>query len=103
MGQPVMFLHADLRRFVKAVEKCENPLCLVSGVATLPRDRAETGAEGRQVIGRDGAVSNVSNGDSDLPDSNVVGCVVKACYGLSFPKPEGGIVTVSYPIMLQPG
>jgi hypothetical protein len=32
-----------------------------------------------------------------------VNCVVKAFYGLSFPKPEGGIVTVSYPIMLQPG
>ena len=31
------------------------------------------------------------------------GCVVKAFYGLSFPKPEGGIVTVSYPIILQPG
>ncbi len=57
----------------------------------------------RFVIGRDGAVSNVSNGGSDLPDSNVVNCVVKAFYGLSFPKPEGGIVTVQYPIMLQPG
>jgi hypothetical protein len=57
----------------------------------------------RFVIGRDGAVSNVSNGGSDLPDSNVVNCVVKAFYGLSFPKPEGGIVTVQYPIMLEPG
>jgi hypothetical protein len=56
----------------------------------------------RFVIGRDGAVSNVSNGGSDLPDSNVVNCVVKAFYGLSFPKPEGGIVTVQYPIMLEP-
>ena len=57
----------------------------------------------RFVIGRDGAVSNASNGGSDLPDSGVVSCVVSAFYGLSFPQPEGGIVTVVYPIMLSPG
>src|SRR5882724_5462883 len=55
------------------------------------------------VSGRDGAVSNVSNGGSDLPDSGVVSCVLSAFYGLSFPQPEGGIVTVVYPIMLAPG
>jgi hypothetical protein len=57
----------------------------------------------RFVIGRDGAVSNVSNGGSDLPDGGVVSCVISAFYGLSFPQPEGGIVTVVYPIMLAPG
>jgi hypothetical protein len=29
--------------------------------------------------------------------------VVTHRYGLSFPEPEGGIVTVVYPIMLSPG
>jgi hypothetical protein len=29
--------------------------------------------------------------------------VASAFYGLSFPTPENGIVTVSYPIMLTPG
>jgi hypothetical protein len=57
----------------------------------------------RFVIGRDGTVSNVQNGGSDLPDAGVVGCVVGAYYGLSFPQPEGGIVSVVYPIMFQPG
>ena len=57
----------------------------------------------RFVIGRDGAVSNVANGGSDLPDSGVVSCVIGAYYGLSFPAPENGIVTVSYPIMFTPG
>ncbi len=52
----------------------------------------------RFVIGRDGAVSNAGDGGSDLPDPRVVSCVVKAFYGLSFPQPEGGIVTVTYPI-----
>ena len=58
----------------------------------------------RFVIGRDGAVSNVANGGSDLPDSGVVSCVRRApSTGLSFPQPEGGIVTVVYPIMFAPG
>jgi hypothetical protein len=52
----------------------------------------------RFVIGRDGAVSSVQDGGSDLPDPGVVSCVVRAFYGLSFPQPEGGIVTVTYPI-----
>ena len=55
------------------------------------------------VIGRDGAVSSVQNAGSDLPDSSVVSCVTRSFYGLSFPSPENGIVTVTYPIMLTPG
>ena len=76
-------------------------LCYEQGLGKNPNLTGRVGV--RFVIGRDGAVSNVSNGGSDLPDSNVVNCVVKAFYGLSFPKPEGGIVTVTYPIMLEPG
>lgn len=57
----------------------------------------------RFVIGRDGSVGSVGNGGSDLPDGGVVSCVVRAFYGLSFPQPEGGIVTVTYPIIFSPG
>jgi hypothetical protein len=57
----------------------------------------------RFAINRDGAVTVAANGGSDLPDSGVVECVVRAYYGLSFPAPEGGIVTVVYPIMFAPG
>ena len=42
-------------------------------------------------------------GGGDLPDGNVVSCVTRAFYGLSFPQPEGGIVKVTYPIMFSPG
>ncbi len=56
----------------------------------------------RFVIGRDGAVSNVGNGGSDLPDAGVVSCVARAFYGLSFPAPDSGIVTVTYPIVFSP-
>ncbi len=57
----------------------------------------------RFVIGRTGAVTNVANGGSSLPASDVVNCVVRAFYGLSFPAPEGGLVTVSYPLSFSPG
>jgi hypothetical protein len=56
----------------------------------------------RFVIGRDGAVSNVADGGSDIPDPSVASCVVRAFYGLSFPQPEWGIVTVTYPIAFSP-
>jgi hypothetical protein len=56
----------------------------------------------RFVIGRDGSVGSASNGGSDLPDSGVVSCVVRGFFGLSFPAPESGIVTVTYPIAFSP-
>ncbi len=76
-------------------------MCYEQGLGRNPNLEGRVSA--RFVIGRDGSVSNVSNGGSDLPDSGVVSCVVSAFYGLSFPQPEGGIVTVVYPIMLAPG
>jgi len=54
------------------------------------------------VIGRDGAVSTVRSGGSDLPDANVVACVLRTYHSLSFPAPKDGIVTVSYPLMFSP-
>jgi hypothetical protein len=76
-------------------------LCYEGGLRNNPALQGRV--EVRFVIGRDGAVSSVSNGNSDLPDARAVECVVKAYYGLSFPQPEGGIVTVVYPIMFSPG
>jgi hypothetical protein len=76
-------------------------MCYEQGLARNPNLEGRVSV--RFVIGRDGSVSNVANGGSDLPDSGVVQCVVRAYYGLSFPQPEGGIVTVVYPIMFAPG
>jgi hypothetical protein len=56
----------------------------------------------RFVIGREGEVSSAANGGSDLPDAGVVSCVTRAFYGLSFPHPASGIVTVTYPIVFSP-
>ncbi len=55
------------------------------------------------IIDREGGVSSVSDGGSDIADRSVASCVVRAFSGLSFPKPEGGVVTVVYPIMFSPG
>jgi hypothetical protein len=76
-------------------------LCYEQGLGANPNLEGRVSV--RFVINRDGSVSNVSNGGSSIPDSGVVNCVVRAFYGLSFPKPEGGIVTVVYPIMFAPG
>lgn len=75
--------------------------CYENGLRSNPNLTGRVTA--RFVIGREGSVTNVQNGGSDLPDSAVVSCVVSAFYGLSFPTPEAGIVTVSYPIMFSPG
>jgi hypothetical protein len=74
--------------------------CYENGLRTNPNLTGRVTA--RFIIGRDGGVSSVANGGSDLPDASVVSCVVSAFYGLSFPAPDGGIVTVSYPLMLTP-
>jgi len=54
------------------------------------------------VINRDGSVLTTQDSGSDLPDQSVVQCVVRAFSNLSFPQPEGGIVTVVYPLLLNP-
>ena len=45
----------------------------------------------------------MSDGGSDLPDADVVGCVLRAFETLEFPPPVGGKVTVVYPVLFAPG
>ena len=54
------------------------------------------------VIGTDGSVKSVAERGSTLKDPAMRACVAKAFYGLSFPNPEGGSVTVTYPIHFTP-
>jgi hypothetical protein len=76
-------------------------VCYESG---LGRNSELTGrVSARFVIGRDGKVSNVADGGSDVPDAEVVSCTLQAFYGIEFPPPANGIVTVVYPIMFAPG
>jgi hypothetical protein len=57
----------------------------------------------RFIIERDGQVRRSDPDCSSMPDPEVVRCVVEGYKTLSFPEPEGGIVTVVYPIMFSPG
>lgn len=75
--------------------------CYERGLAKNPK--LEGRVTVRFVIASDGSVSDTANGGSDLPDEEVVECVIRGFVGLRFPAPTGGIVTVQYPIMLQPG
>ncbi|MBS2016452.1 MAG: AgmX/PglI C-terminal domain-containing protein [Deltaproteobacteria bacterium] len=76
-------------------------LCYEAGLRSNP------GLSGRVatkfVIDRNGSVSQASDAGSDLPDQQVVSCIVRSFHNLSFPSPEGGIATVTYPIVLAPG
>lgn len=74
--------------------------CYEQGLGRNPSLEGRVSA--RFMIDRDGSVSNVANGGSDLPDSQVVDCVLRVYYRLSFPAPEGGVVSVTYPLNFQP-
>lgn len=75
-------------------------LCYEKGLGSNPSLSGRVSV--RFVIGRNGAVSNVANAGATLASSEVVNCVVRAFYGLSFPQPEGGLVTVTYPLAFTP-
>jgi len=55
----------------------------------------------RFVIGSDGSVTSASDGGSTMPDRDVIQCCVSRAKTLSFPAPEGGIVTVTYPFVFK--
>jgi hypothetical protein len=75
--------------------------CYERGLATNPNLTGRVAV--RFLISRDGTVSNAASAGSSLPDAEVTSCVVGKFYGLSFPKPENGTVSVTYPIMFSPG
>jgi ankyrin repeat protein len=58
----------------------------------------------RFVIGKDGSVTKAKNVDVDLSARReTIECAVQAVRGLTFPKPNGGPVTVVYPWWFGPG
>ena len=76
-------------------------LCYENGMRNNPNLQGRVTV--KFVIDRSGAVAMTADGGSDIPDAAVVGCVVRGFSNLSFPQPEGGMVTVVYPIMFAPG
>jgi hypothetical protein len=76
-------------------------LCYENGLKSNPTLSGRVSV--KFVIDRSGAVSTAQDGGSELPDQGVISCVVRGFGNLSFPQPEGGIVTVVYPIIFNPG
>jgi hypothetical protein len=72
-------------------------LCYENGLRSNPNLQGRVAV--KFVIDRNGSVSMTADGGSDLPDQGVVQCVVQGFGNLTFPQPEGGMVTVVYPIM----
>jgi hypothetical protein len=54
-------------------------------------------------ISPSGAVSEVSDGGSDLSDRQVVDCIAEGFYALRFPEPQHGQVNVLYRIGFTSG
>ena len=57
----------------------------------------------RFAISPSGAVSEVSDGGSDLSDRQVVDCIAEGFYALRFPEPAHGQVNVLYRIVFDAG
>lgn len=75
--------------------------CYEQGLAKNPNLEGRVAV--RFVIDRTGGVSTASPEPGGLPDSAVSRCVAQGFLGLSFPPPEAGIVTVTYPLLFSPG
>jgi hypothetical protein len=96
--------------------------CYEAGLARTPTLRGKITT--KFVIARDGTVSSADDvhdttplamefppefqlpdpaSEPRFPDPAVVACVVARFKALTFPEPEGGIVTVVYPIIFAPG
>lgn len=57
----------------------------------------------KYVINLDGTTQQASDDGSTLPDPQVVQCVVAGFAKLVYPPPQGGYVTVVYPVQFDPG
>ncbi len=75
--------------------------CYMMGLTRNPSLAGHVGV--KFSIDRTGAVSMAVDSGSTLPDSAVNQCVVRSFTSLSFPAPDGGIVTVNYGFAFSPG
>jgi hypothetical protein len=57
----------------------------------------------KYAFGEDGITTEAADDKSTLPDAGVVACVVGEFRKLTYPKAQGGNVTVVYPIQFAPG
>jgi hypothetical protein len=76
-------------------------LCYENGLRSKPDLAGRVTVRFR--IDNSGAVAEAKRDPTTtMPDSAAVDCIVRGYANLSFPQPEGGEVTVVYPIDFQP-
>lgn len=72
--------------------------------ASLAKDPKVQGVVAVKVqLDQNGAITDVSDGGSDVTDKDLVTCVLGVFRGLTFPRPEGGVVTAVYAVRLSNG
>jgi hypothetical protein len=74
-------------------------LCYQQGLSNHPALEGQVVTQ--FVILRDGSVTRVT-ATGALPDAEVKACIASALSTVRFPQPEGGVVRVTYPLMLTP-
>jgi hypothetical protein len=87
---------------VRAVVRSSFPRLRACYEAALSKDPTLAGhVKARIVIGSEGRVASVAADSSNLPDP-VVRCVLDELGKLVFPRPDGGSLTVLYPVAFAP-
>lgn len=74
--------------------------CYEDGLRTNPKLEGRVAV--RFTIERSGEITDVSVASADLPNPAVIACVKRTFASLSFPKPEGGYIVVTYPLVFSP-
>jgi len=91
---PPETIQASVRRHLPRVRACYE--------AALRRSPNAGGrVAARFIIGRDGNVSTVSFDNPAGFDAATIACMAAAFRRMSFPRPDGGIVTVVYPLVFS--
>ncbi len=75
-------------------------LCYERGLARNSRLAGQVNT--KFVIETDGSVRDSHLACTSLPDDIAVACVVEGFRRLHFPSPDGGVVTVGFPIIFNP-
>lgn len=91
---------AGLIRAALGARKSELAACYAGGLARNPTLRGRVVV--RLVVEKSGAVTEASDAGSELPDAEMVGCVIAVFRTLRLAPPKGGARRIRYPIRFEP-
>jgi len=94
-------LHPDIIRRIVRAHINEVRYCYNQGLARDPALKGRVAI--KYTVDLEGAVSESAVHESTLADAAVGTCIATAVRRWRFPRPEGGVVIVTYPFVLEPG